>query len=723
MRRNGRATCATRSSMRVSRSASWTGKRRSRCSTGCAGLTNTSETVRPRAFSAAVRAAAAFDRSQLDWRFALRVTAGVAIALLVPFSLGRVAAGFPAAFGALAAGFASQQGVYRTRAAAMLWTASAMAFSTFIGGLAGHSLAALVAMTALWGYGYGIIASLGPAATTIGINSVLAMIIYGHFPTTPPEALLQGGLVLTGGLVQTFLIVIVWPLRRFTAERVSLARGEPGLPISAPLATVRQTLADPQPFARRGDIAIFQALVDELERIRNGLGALATDRIVASRTRGIDEFALGAAGILEEIASALLAAKEPVDTGNEWLRLRAAEDRLENLDETGAHVRSEVHAIAGQLRSAWRLATLPADVPVPSPARAVPTPALPRVADTIATLRANLTQRSPYGRLAPRVAGTLAVATILGGVLPTEHGYWIPMTAAILLRPDFSQTALRGIARVGGTLVGAAFATVITEHVRPGAETYVALAIFFAGAGYFVFKANYALFTVAITAYVAFALALLGQAPTEALRDRVLGTVVAGILTGIAVFVWPTWESARARTALADLLDAQRIYLGAVLRAYVNPAAYDAAAIARAQRTAWSLRTNAEASIDRMLGEPGRTHAIEPRRALGILAATRRVGLASLSLNGHYPHAAHIERPGLEPFAQALDAALTFAVRRLRADTESGGYPHLRESFRAAQKALEAAHDVNAEMLLSVGDTLVDAVNTAAELTGAGDGG
>lgn len=616
----------------------------------------------------------------------------------------------------------------------MLLTASAMAFSTFVGGIAGHSLAALVITTALWGYGYGIIASLGPAATTVGINSVIAVIIYGHYPSTPPEALLQGALVLAGGLVQTFLIVMVWPLRRFTAERVSLARaaqslaayardvarGQPGLPISAPLSNVRQTLADPQPFARRGDIAVFQALLDELERIRNGLGALATDRLVAARTRGIDEFALGAAGILEELAGALLAANEPVDSNNEWLRLRAAEDRLENLDDTGAHVRSEVHAIAGQLRSAWRLATLPADVPVPSTRVSSPTLTLPRVADTIATLRANLTQRSPYGRLAPRVAGTLAVATILGGLLPTEHGYWIPMTAVVLLRPDFSQTALRGIARVGGTLVGAAFATVITAHVRPGAETYVGLTIFFAGVGYFVFKANYGVFTVAITAYVAFALALLGQTPTAALRDRILGTVVAGILTGVAVFIWPTWESGRARFALADLLDAQRAYLRAVLRAYVNPAAYDAAAIADAQRTAWGLRTNAEASIDRMLGEPGRTHAIDPQRALGILAATRRVGLASLSLNGHYPHAARIERSALEPFAQALDTALLFSVKLLRDETPAGEYPHLRESYRAAQKALESSNDPNAEMILSMGDTLVDAVNTTAELSGSG---
>ena len=650
--------------------------------------------------------------------------------LLVPLLVGQVAAGFPAAFGAVATGFASQQGVYRTRAAAMLLTASAMAFSTFVGALAGHELWSLVLVTAVWGYAYGVVASLGAAATTVGINSVIALVVYGHYPATPQDALVEGLLVLSGGLVQTFLIVSVWPLRRFSAERHALANaaralaryaqtlasGEPGLPLFAPLSNVRQTLADPQPFARRGDINNFQAMLDELERIRNGLGALATDRAVESKTRGIDEFALGAAGLLTEIAVALDAAKEPEDPNNAWLRLRAAEDRLETLDETGEHVRSEVHAIAGQLRSVWRLATAPADVPS-SGSAPVQTFSLPRLADTIATLRSNLTQRSPYGRLAPRVAGTLATATVLGGVLPTQHGYWIPMTAVILLRPDFAQTALRGIARVGGTIVGAAFATAISAHVRPGPETYVALTILFSGVAYYVFKANYGAFTIAITAYVAFALSLLGQTEATALRDRVLGTVVAGLLTGIAVFVWPTWESGRVRGALADLLLAQRAYLRAVLRAYADPNRYDPAEIAEDQRVAWSLRANAEASVDRMLAEPSRTHALAPERALGILAASRRIGLGTLSLNGHYPHAAHVPRPELDGLTDALAAALSEAAAALRGEAAQG-YPHLRESFRAAQTALAGAGDPSAGMIVSVADALVDAVNTIGELAG-----
>ncbi len=637
--------------------------------------------------------------------------------------------------GAICSGFASQQGVYRTRASAMLYTAGAMALSAFVGALAGHSLVALVIVTMLWGYAYGIIASLGPAATTIGINSVIALIIFGHLPTGVGPAALNGLLVFAGGVVQTFLLVSVWPLRRFSVERHSLAAaardlalyardiaaGREVLPSAQPLANVQQTLADPQPFARRGDVAAFQSLLDELHRIRGSLAALATDRALSGNTEAIDELIHASAAILTEIADALDAAREPVDSAGVWTRIAAAEGVLEAMRSAAAHVRSEAHALSGQLRSAWRLATFPADAPITTgfEQRSFITFRLPAIEDTIETLRANVTQNSPFGRLAPRVAATLALATILGGILPTQHGYWIAMTAVILLRPDFSQTFLRSIGRIGGTLLGAIFATVIAAHIRPGVETYVALCIIFATLAYYVFKANYALFTVAITAYVAFALALLGQPEAMALRDRVLGTVVAGILTLIAIFVWPTWEATRARSALADLIEAQRKYLRAVFAAYLDPAKYSAIEISETQRKSWSQRANAEASVDRMLGDPHPTHAIAPQAALGVLAASRRIGLGTLSLNAHYDHTEHNARPGLKPFSDALDSALEYAEGALRDATPHGEPPHLREAYRATQEQLSTDTDPNAAMILAVGDSLVDATNTLVELASA----
>lgn len=613
----------------------------------------------------------------------------------------------------------------------MLWTASAMAISTFVGGIAAYSLPALIAVTALWGFACGLIASLGPAATVVGINATIALVVFSHFKLGLHEIVGELLLVLAGGLVQTFLLVSVWPLRRFSVERHALAgvcgslaayaralaHGRLDVPEFGPIATVREALADPQPFASRGDVATFQALLDAAERIRASLAALATDRARESDPRPIDELVLAAAGLLESIATALDAGVEPFDRDAGWARFEEAEARIEaEATGNGGHVHHAAHALAGQLRAAWRLVDFPAVEDADAERGWKPPVTFPRFEDTLATLRANLPVSSPFGRLAIRLAGTLAVATLIGGIIPSTHGYWIAMTAVILLKPDFTTTFVRGMGRIGGTLLGAVLATLIATHVHPGAATYVALCILFAGTGYLIFNANYALFTIAITSYVGFALALLGQPEESALVDRVVATLAAGALAGIAVVIWPTWESGRARTALAALLDANRRYVRLVLDAFADPARYDPQAIAAAQAVAWSSRAAAEASVDRMLGEPSRTHGIEAERALGVLAASRRVGLASLSLNAHFVHANHVVRPALDQLKNGLDDGLRCAIEALRENAECAAYPHLREVYRTLKDALTANGDRDAEMILFEADALVDSVNTVAGL-------
>lgn len=50
--------------------------------------------------------------------------------------------------------------------------------------------------------------------------------------------------------------------------------------------------------------------------------------------------------------------------------------------------------------------------------------------------------------------------------LNLPHGYWLPMTAAIVLRSDFAATFNFGLLRVVGTIVGLVLTTVLL-HVTP----------------------------------------------------------------------------------------------------------------------------------------------------------------------------------------------------------------------------------------------------------------
>jgi hypothetical protein len=354
------------------------------------------------------RDAARFDRSGFKPGYAVRCTAGVAAPLLIALVAGHAPAGVPAAIGALSAGFASRQGVYRTRAAAMLWTATAMAVSAFAGSTTSAIPVLNIAAAGLWGLALGIVASLGTTANVVGLNACLALAIFSQFRYGPVEAANVAGLVLAGGAFQTLLLVSIWPAQRFTAERAVLAKAYRTLaayadtlrtrdlrpPDQRPFSTLGATFADTQPFARRGDIAAFEVLLDEAERIRATLGALAIDRYmlgarVPPGDAAVIDLGSAACTVLGVIAAALEAGRPPAGAADAWDALDGTMAGVER--DGGQRLVEDARALLGQLRAAWRAASSPGDDPVaPGPGRHVPL-FRTSAAEALQTLRANCT--------------------------------------------------------------------------------------------------------------------------------------------------------------------------------------------------------------------------------------------------------------------------------------------------------------------------------------------
>ena len=101
------------------------------------------------------------------------------------------------------------------------------------------------------------------------------------------------------------------------------------------------------------------------------------------------------------------------------------------------------------------------------------------------------------------------------------------MTALIILKPRFRDTATRLAQRVLGTVLGGAAATLIAALLRPGGPWLLVLVVATAFCAYAVQRVNYAVFTFCITATVAFLLAMTGlPAPVVVLR-RILATFSA----------------------------------------------------------------------------------------------------------------------------------------------------------------------------------------------------
>ena len=111
-----------------------------------------------------------------------------------------------------------------------------------------------------------------------------------------------------------------------------------------------------------------------------------------------------------------------------------------------------------------------------------------------------------------------------------QSGYWIPMTALLVLQRDFHQTVVRGMARLSGTLLGVGIGGAIAAFLRPSPVALSILVLLFAWLAIAVTNVNYALCVLNLTTYIVFLLALAGSPPADVVHRRALCTAVGGAL-------------------------------------------------------------------------------------------------------------------------------------------------------------------------------------------------
>jgi uncharacterized membrane protein YccC len=675
------------------------------------------------------------DRAQLTLAAGARVAAGVAIPLVLGLLLGRPQEGAAAATGALLTGYVSLQGVYRTRALAMFVTALGMGVTTLLGGVVGRSVAIDVVLAAVGGLGAGLMAALGPIPVSVTRFWLIALLVATGMPTTVGSGLVHAALVTAGGLVQVLIFVLLTPFRRAPAERRAIARlywdlaayaqllpaarwvapSDPG-----PFAAAATVLADPQPWTFRGTGIGFRELYDEAERIRLSLAALAADR---ERLRGwaedavasIDRLAAAAADTLSAVATAVEDGRPLVLDPDlcDAIAQRAPDPGLPaEVDAIEARLR-------GQLRAVVRIAaTAERGWHAPERQSGAGGAASP-VRDALLTLRANLTPASAAFRHAIRLAGALTAATVVSHLLPVERGYWLPLTVLVVLQPDFGATFSRGFARIAGTVLGVGVVTALLAALRPGPVLLAVLTVALAFAAMSLLRVSFAAFSACVTAVITVLLAFAGLPGFSTVGDRLLDTVLGGVIAMLAYLVWPTWEAVRLRRSLATLLEAQGRYGSAVLRAYADPESRDVEALRAARLEARLARTNAEASVNRAFAEPRPHRRVDPEVALGTVAAIRRYALAILSLHGHLPTASPVVTPRLEALADAIGQRFTGLAGALRDGASPDGEPRLRDVQR---DLVRATGGDGSTVLATETDAVVDAVNSVTELLERGPG-
>jgi uncharacterized membrane protein YccC len=326
---------------------------------------------------------------------------------------------------------------------------------------------------------------------------------------------------------------------------------------------------------------------------------------------------------LDDLSAALAAGNAAAPLSNGHMQIEAPPEIALNLHHAMAWTEAARGHLAGPADSALPGQAIIEDEPI----------------GWLAQLRNNLTFDSLSMRHALRFGLTAAGLTMLTKALALPMGYWITLTATIILQAYPSATWQRAIERVGGTLAGGLIATA-SAYLLHGPAAILVVIVPLSLLAMASRAASYALYMVCITPMFILVTELFsngGVLSPELAGVRMIDNVIGAAAGMLSTFLlWPSWESRYLRRRLADDLRCHGTFLLTALEAWQGTATPQQADVAR--RLAGLAGNNAEASVRRAFDEPRRRPADELAAAMQITAAARRLsGIAAAIVQGARP--------------------------------------------------------------------------------------
>ena len=556
-------------------------------------LHGVTEEVRSRAFRAPAWLEELVPTSPppIPWRDVVRFAVAVPAPLALAMAVGGTApgpalgAGVFGTTGALAASLAPQSGPLRDK---LRRTAAAVTFGG-IGLVAGQYAAGggwqPVVVIALLSAAAALISAVN-AALSLGALQLLVYTALASGLSTPLSAVAEVGFFLAGA---------AW----------------------ATLATLVQARTESQDPDRTSVAAVFDRIADLLDAVgtpgaeearRSLTTALnaAYDRVIGSRSRSagrtkeLSELAgvLNAAAALVEGAVAAVRAEEPADPADvPAVRALAAalrEDR-ELAGERPAPLEGATparRAVRHGVRRVWTV--------VGDPEERAGSAALRPPRDWRLRVRelAERTLGSPDTRaFAVRLVLCMTVAEVARQYLPIQRPYWVLLTVAIVLKPDFGSVFTRAIQRGAGTLLGVLLGSALLAVLPRNGWVLVAMAV---AAGFMPWgrNANFGLFSVFQTPVIILLLDLSLPSDPGLVADRLTDTLIGcAIVLVFGYLLWPqTW-----RAPLDEALRHSALALDAFVEAAFTGSDTDRR---RARRRNYRALTELQTQLQRRLAEP-----------------------------------------------------------------------------------------------------------------------
>jgi uncharacterized membrane protein YccC len=688
------------------------------------------------------------DKSKINSKWmASRNALAVAVPLGIGIAIGKPLGAVAIATGALNVSYSDGRDPYRQRARRMLTWTFLGAAAVFVGSVTGKYHFGAILIAAIWAFLGGMCIAISTRAGDLGLNTLVTLIVFAARGAMPLKgALISAGLVLSGGLLQTGFALLFWPLRRYSPERRAI--GQLYFDLAKELDSqsdsfVYGSLKKPSPQLQDTLAALeryhsiegerFRMLFDQADRIR--LSVILLDRIRSElRNTEKPESNPGTDGA-ECITQLIRASSKLLKTiGHLLISGEAAPGETPELQQVGqlveyvhalqdgsgalaAEAGSAADALAGQLRAVTDLAnhSIPEGLKEFSEREAAQ-PRKLQIASWFATLRANLNFQSSSFRHALRLAVCVSIADALGrSVSGGQRSYWLPMTVAVVLKPDFTTTFSRGALRLLGTFAGLIVATVLYHAVPASPWRQVFLVGIFTFALRWMGPANYGIFSVAISGLIVFLVAAIGVPPGEVVLERAIYTAAGGVFALIAYAAWPSWERTQVSDVIADMLDACRAYFHAVVERFETDDVTLESNLDRMRRALRLARSNAEASVDRVSSEP-KISAERLNCLNSILASSHALMHAMMGLEAGVIQTPVRTTPEVfKMFAKDVEFTLYFVAAALRDSSPAvQTLPKLRDDHRRLVQARNAFSPADQFLLIET-DRITTSLNTLRE--------
>lgn len=590
-----------------------------------------------------LRAAIRLNWVQFRPWMALRSALGVALPIVIFTVNDHPEWGVVSALGALMAGMATFHGAYRARARLMLTVSGVMALAAGLGLILADHAPLLVAAVAIISLLLARYTSTAVGGNTVIIQAFTVQTLLLGFPSPQLGPIPTAGLVLAGGLIQTLLLILVWPTNPRRAERNAVAAAYESLagfvvllaserasrvPGVRPFQNARAVLTDSRRLGVRPEHhSLFQALRHG-EGLHAALVGFAQADLLVRQTgspgrQHADRTLQVLEGLIQRVAGQVRQGQLPVSPFEGLLDFEQAVHRMEERLSPADRSAHQEYLYWTEILLV-QLKLLAQSAAVPS------TGVLPPVAAPFSFGPSLALRPVLHGHMV-RFTATMTLATIIERLLQIPNGFWVPLTVCLVLRPEFAVTIHRGVTRIAGTVVGVGLALAVMLLWHPAGLALAGLLIVAAWLAYALFLTNYGVFSAAITVYIILSLHAAGAAGevTAISIQRLLATLVGGVIALGSYLLWPTWHAAHVWEVMTQAVEAQREYARSLAR-WMEGAGEEPLEERRGYARWWRLR--ADDLLQAAVVEPRWTSTIPKALALTLLTRLNANAAALLAI-------------------------------------------------------------------------------------------